>query len=327
MSLDGRSRIAMYWASSCGGCDISLLEVEPLLEGLAADLSIVFWPCIADFKYETVEKYPEGWIDLCFFNGGVRNSEQEEIARLLRRKSRTLISYGTCACDGGIPALANLCTTAEIFRTAYQDGPTNDNPEQLLPQTATARTAGHVTLPRLYPAVLRLSDVVPVDYEIPGCPPQADQIWEAIEAISSGAVPPANGHIRVGCSNKTVCDECAREKRLTKMKCVHRIHQFRPEAGWCLLEQGLLCMGPATRGGCGALCPSVSMTCEGCYGPLPGADDQGASMAGALGTLVDVETEKQALDVVSAIPDPTGTLYRFSMASGTLKFSRERGQQ
>jgi F420-non-reducing hydrogenase small subunit len=111
MTTNGKLKIGMYWAASCGGCDISLLEIGPHLLELIAAADVVFWPCAADFKYKDVAAYPDGYIDVCFFNGGVRNSEQEQVARLLRAKSKTLAAYGACACDGGILAsnLEELC--------------------------------------------------------------------------------------------------------------------------------------------------------------------------------------------------------------------------
>ncbi len=70
----------------------------------------------------------------------------------------------------------------------------------------------------LYDQVLRLSDVIEVDYELPGCPPNADRVWEAIQALVSGAVPERNNALRVGCGDKSVCDECQREKRNVKVE-------------------------------------------------------------------------------------------------------------
>ena len=94
MTEGGKLKIGMYWASSCGGCDISLLEIGSRILDLVQVEEVAFWPCVADFKYESVAGYPDGHLDVCFFNGGVRNSEQEEIARLLRNKSRMLVAYG-----------------------------------------------------------------------------------------------------------------------------------------------------------------------------------------------------------------------------------------
>ncbi len=69
---------------------------------------IAFFPCIADFKVEDVKAYPDGYIDLCLFNGAIRNSENEEMAQLLRKKSKVLVAFGSCAYEGCIPALSNL---------------------------------------------------------------------------------------------------------------------------------------------------------------------------------------------------------------------------
>lgn len=319
---NGKLKIGMYWAASCGGCDISLLEIGPRILELIQIADVVLWPCAADFKYADVAGYPDGHMDVCFFNGGVRNSEQEEIARLIRKKSTTLIAYGACAAGGGIPALANLTTEAEIFDRAYHSNPSLDNPQGVEPEPLHVTPVGELEIPEMYPAVLRLRDIVPVDYELPGCPPQADRVWESIQAVVSGAVPPRNATVKVGCTDRTVCDECPREKRQVKIAAFKRHHQVRPEPGWCLLEQGLLCMGPATRGGCGALCLKADMPCEGCYGPPAAAQDQAAAMIGALGPLLAATDEAQAQAAVAGIADPAGTFYRFGLASGYFKVAK-----
>jgi F420-non-reducing hydrogenase small subunit len=324
MNSSRKLRIGVYWASSCGGCDISLLEIGEKLLELVEIADIAFWPCVADFKYATVAAYPDAHLDLCLFNGGIRNSEQEQVARLLRQKSRTLIAYGTCAADGGIPALANLYSTGEIFRASYHDNPSIDNPAGVEPCPRVETSVGTLEIPQFYPAVLRLRDVVDIEYAIPGCPPDAENVWETIAALTSGAVPAHNGDTRIGCNNRSVCDECKRQKRDVKITTIHRPHQFRPEPEWCLLEQGILCMGSVTRGGCDACCPKVNMRCEGCFGPPPGATDQGASMIGALSALLDASTETRARELTAAIPDPTGTFYRFSMSSSRLKAAHQR---
>jgi len=327
MSANGKLKVGMYWASSCGGCDISLLEIGARILDLVQVADVAFWPCAADFKYRDVAGYPDGHLDVCFYNGGVRNSEQEEVARLLRKKSRTLVAYGACAADGGIPALANYKTTREIFRAVYHENPSIDNPAGVEPQPEVAVETGTLHLPRFYPAVLQLGDIVPVDYIIPGCPPQADRVWETIQAVVTGAVPPNNSGLRVGCGTRTVCDECPREKRLVKIKEFRRHHEFRPEPGWCLLEQGLLCMGPATRSGCGALCIKADMRCEGCYGPPAAVEDQGAAMIGALGGLLDATTEERAREMINEIVDPVGTFYRFTTSSSLLKVGRHKEER
>ena len=314
-----RLRVGMYWAASCGGCDISLLEIgEHLLELIEA-ADIVFWPCVADFKYRDVAAYPDGHLDACFFNGAIRSSEHEEVARLLRRKSRTLVAYGACAMDGGIPALANLKTPHEIFDTAYHNNPSLSNPAGVEPQHRTPTQYGDLELPRFYPQVLRLADIVEVDYQIPGCPPQAHQVWRVLQAVIAGEVPARNTAVHVGCDNRSVCDECTLEKRKVRIKEFKRPHLRLPEPNWCLLEQGFVCLGPATRSGCGALCPKANLTCRGCYGASGAAEDQGTAMLSALGSIFDATTEERAGELADQVADPIGTFYRFGLASSVLK--------
>jgi F420-non-reducing hydrogenase small subunit len=321
MSTNGsvKKKIAMFWAASCGGCDISLLEIGPRILDLISIADVVFWPCAADFKYEDVRQYPPGYIDYCFFNGGIRNSEQEQVARMLRTRSKTLIAYGACACGGGIPALANLKTKSSIYEAAYLDNPSTNNPERVLPKTIVDNAVGELEIPVLYDQVLRLSDIVPVDYELPGCPPNADRVWEAIQALATGAVPERNSALRVGCGDKVVCDECQYEKHNVKIKSFQRHHLAKLEPGWCMLEQGVICMGPATRSGCGALCTNAGMPCEGCYGPSGSVTDQGTAMVSAIGSILDAQTEDQARELIAQIPDPTGSFYRFSLSSSHMK--------
>ena len=321
-----RHRIAMYWAAGCGGCDMSLLEIGPHLLELVDAADVVFWPCVADFKYRDVARYPDGHIDVCFVNGGVRNSEEEEVARLLRRKSRTLVAYGACAIEGGVPALANLGAVEPLFDAVYRQNPSIDNPEGTLPRTHTETPHGPLHLPSFYRQVLRLRDVVEVDYQIPGCPPQAPQVWSVVQAVLNGGVPAKGDGRKVGCDDKSVCDTCTREKRQVRISGFKRPHEAVPEPGWCLLEQGFLCMGPATRGGCGALCLKANLPCRGCYGPAGTAEDQGMAMIGALGSILDATTEARARELVAQVVDPVGTLYRFSLASSHLKGGRAEGK-
>lgn len=320
---------AMYWAASCGGCEISLLNIGEQILAVDAAFDVVFWPCVADFKYHDVEGYPDGYIDLCLFNGAIRNSENEELALLLRRKSKTLVAFGSCAYEGCVPGLANLTSNAATLRAVYSDGLTNDETRDRLPQLTTQVPEGEIRIPTLYETVRALDQVVPVDYIIPGCPPEAHQISSVLDAILSGALLPAPGGTILGAANVAVCEECPLTKDVKQITRFYRPYELVPEPGICLLEQGLVCMGPATRGGCGALCPQVGMRCEGCYGPLAG-QDQGARMLSAIASVVapsppgldDAELEHAVATVMETLADPAGTFYRFSMAHSLLRRAR-----
>jgi len=90
-----KPKLAMYWASSCGGCEISLLSIGDKLLLVDELYDLAFLPCLADFKLADVEGYPDGYIDVCLFNGAIRNSDNEEMAQLLRKKSKFLVAYGS----------------------------------------------------------------------------------------------------------------------------------------------------------------------------------------------------------------------------------------
>ncbi len=337
MSDNGKPKIGMYWGSACGGCEISLLGIGDKILTVDEVFDIVFLPCIADFKYEDVRNYADGYIDVCLFNGAIRNAENEELAHLLRQKSKVLVAYGSCAYEGCIPALSNLTTAADTFKAVYLDNPSTDNPDGITPQLKTQVPEGELELPAFYNTVKSLDQVVKVDYYLPGCPPEPHQIWAVVEvivaALTEGAELPPAGSV-VGAGTAAVCEECLREKSEKQIARFHRPYEVIPEEGKCLLEQGIVCMGIATRSGCGALCPQVGMGCRGCYGPLDGVEDQGAKMLAAIASVVgegsakddEHEMAKRIAEVMDTIVDPSGTFYRFSMAHSLLQRVKSNGE-
>ena len=126
--MSTKPKIAFYWCASCGGCEESVVDLaEDILMVLDA-VDIVLWPVAMDFKKKDVEAMADKSIVATLLNGAIRSSEQEEMARLLRRKSQVLIAYGSCAHTGGIPALANQFSREQIMKYVYEDAPTVVNP-------------------------------------------------------------------------------------------------------------------------------------------------------------------------------------------------------
>jgi len=312
-------KLAAYWSASCGGCDVAILDLHERILELANVADIVFWPVAVDFKYHDVEAMADKTIDVCLFNGAVRNSEQEHIAKLLRAKSKLMVAYGACACFGGIPGLANFCTKAQIFERAYIEAPSNDNSNHTLPQTLTKVAEGELELPEFYDTVNTLPQIVEVDYFVPGCPPVRETNDKIVDALASGELPPKGA---VLASDKALCDECPRVKQEKKITKIYRPYEIISDPEKCLLEQGLICMGPATRGGCGARCIKVNMPCRGCFGPPPGVIDQGAKMLSALASIYDVKDDDGIERLKTEVIDPAGTFYRFSVANSLLKRKR-----
>lgn len=312
-------KLAIYWGAACGGCCVSVLDVHEKLFDVVAAADIVFWPIALDIKYKDVEAMADKEIDVTLFNGAVRNSENEHLAKLLRQKTKILVAYGSCAHMGGIPGLANFSNREEIFSRVYEQSESTVNPEKIRPQTEVAMPEGIITLPQFYNDVRTLDQVVDVDYYLPGCPPQTERLLEVFMAIVTGAELPPLGSV-VGARDKAQCDECERKQSDKKViKEFFRPWEIQDDGETCFLEQGIICMGPATRSGCGVRCIKGNAPCRGCYGPPPDIPDPGAKMMSAIATMIDSNDEHEIQEIIAKIDDPAGTFYRFSLPGSLLR--------
>ncbi|MBI5532736.1 MAG: oxidoreductase [Deltaproteobacteria bacterium] len=319
-----KPQLALYWAASCGGCDVATLDVNEKILDVAAAFDIRLWPIAMDFKYKDIELWADNEIDVCLFNGAVRNSEQLHLAKLLRRKSKVMVAFGACASFGGIPGLANLHDRKTIFEAVYGYTVSTHNPDKVYPAPKLKVSEGELTLPDFFDDVFALHQVIPVEYFVPGCPPTPETIMTAVGAIIEGKLPPAGSTIGI---NRALCDECKRTKSdKPKIERFYRPQEILTDPDKCLLEQGLTCQGSATRGGCGALCPSVNMPCRGCYGPMPSSSDAGADALSAMASIVDASDEKTADEKMARLVDPLGTFYRFTLPVSLLVRSPKQPQ-
>jgi F420-non-reducing hydrogenase small subunit len=322
MSANGKPKFAMYWAASCGGCEIAVLNIAEKILDVDANFEVAFWPVAMDAKYKDVEAMEDGAILLTLFNGGIRNEENEHIAKLLRRKSQILVAFGSCANEGCIPGLANLSSPEQIFDTVY-GGVSTENPQKIRPQFDYQMPEGEIHIPRFYPVLKTLDQVVKVDYYMPGCPPESHQIAAVIDLVikvlhGEATLPPAGAVI--GAGGSTVCDECPRARNIKTITKFTRIQELAdPDPTLCLLEQGVPCNGPATRSGCGALCPQAGAQCIGCYGPAEGVADYGARLMTAFASVIDAKEPAEIEKILDTLPDPVGQFYRFNLAGSLLR--------
>ena len=173
----GRLRLATVWLGGCSGCHMSFLDLDEWLIDLAGMVDIVFTP-IADVK-----EYPEG-VDVVLVEGAVANEEHLHFIKLVRARSKTLISFGDCAVTGNVTSLRNLTGPAEVsLRRSYIDR------ADLRPQIPHEEGIVPVLLDRVTP----VHAVVPVDYYMPGCPPPAERIRKTLEALVAGKPAPLEG--------------------------------------------------------------------------------------------------------------------------------------
>ncbi len=325
----GKLKFATKRGASCVGCEIEILNLHEKLLQLFENIEIVFGPTLVDVKYKEFKALPEKSVDIGIYHGAIRNEDNEEMAKVMREKCKVLIAFGSCACFGGIPSLANFSDARGCLNTAYREVVSVENPEGVLPSPEVIVNGKYkLTLPKLFDTVKKLDDVVKVDYYIPGCPPTHDMIHRVLDLIvhlAKGGAPPESKF--PASFDKALCEECPRKDTKPEKLIIEDIkylHEVTPDPDKCFLAQGILCMGPATRGGCGAPCINANMPCRGCCGKPDNALEQGAAMLSAFTSILVVDKEKDMTEeeiqkLIDRIKDPAGYFYRFSMADSILK--------
>lgn len=301
-------KVAQEWLNSCSGCEIAIVDMGERLLDILEVASFVHSPVLMDHKYlgqvgdgKHID-IPEA--DVGIVSGGVRNEEHVEVLEEMRRKCKILVAHGTCATHGGIPAMSNSYTTDELLKRVFSTETTD------VPQSYPSEE-----IPPLLDACYALDEKVRVDVYLPGCPPHPDHVFEALVALATGKPLELPG--------KSVCDQCptVREGK-GQLKTLRRFlqspHYKAPDEPLdkmrCILEQGMLCMGPVTRAGCGGnkitpRCITARVPCRGCYGPVKQNGNQRLDMLNALAS--------NGIDI-SSLPE-TVSLLRFSGAHHQLR--------
>ncbi len=235
-------KIALEALASCAGCEISILDLHEDLLQVLEKADIVYAPVLVDSK-----ELPED-VDIAIVSGSIRNEENRERLEELRKNSKTLIAYGTCACYGGITGMADLFNPEEVTSRTYTDNPS----------TESAEVPSEV-VPELLPIVHPASDITEVDYYIPGCPPKEKLTGDILIPLINGEAP--------NVPKKTVCADCQRWMDHVEFDKIHRRVEGTPDERQCFLSQGYVCLGSVTLGRCGALCTQAGVQCHGCGGP------------------------------------------------------------
>ena len=265
------AKVAEEWLNICGGCEVSILDLGEKLLDVLPSLDFVHMPVLMDHKYfgQTGEKteleIPEA--DVGMISGGIRNEKERHVAEEMRKKCKTLIALGSCACFGGIPALANMYKLDDLYEKVYRDSKTTE------PSDTPSKD-----IPPLTDRVYAIDEVIKVDVYIPGCPMNPVLILEALTALLEGK--------SFELPERSVCDDCPtkrEEKSNVGLKRPLQDAEFTPgeyETMRCFNEQGILCLGPVTKSGCGKQyqngngdlqvprCVKGFMPCRGCFGPI-----------------------------------------------------------
>jgi len=208
-----KPKIAVFDFTGCEGCELAILECENELLAILGAVEVVEWREAA-----TTPRAEE--IDIAFIDGGITTNADIERIKDIRARAKMLIAIGSCACTGGLNAMKNKWGMNEVKQVVY-----GDKADQY--DTIPARP---------------IRAVVPVDFELPGCPMIQSEFLEAVKSLLMGKTPRL--------PNASVCVECQLNENV------------------CLFDKGEACMGPVTRAGCNSICPNYGDPCSGCRGLL-----------------------------------------------------------
>ena len=215
-----KPRVAFFDFASCEGCQLQVINLE---EDLLKVLEAVDVVTFREAMKEQSDDY-----DIAFIEGSITRKSDEERLNGIRRNAKVLVALGSCATLGGINCLKNFHEQEYVKKLVYGDKASNY-------ETYPSRP---------------LKGVVPVDFEIHGCPINRDEFAMVVKALLLGKKPEI--------PNFPVCVECKMAENI------------------CVFERGMICMGPVTRAGCGACCVTEGSFCWGCRGLVddPNADSQ-----------------------------------------------------
>jgi NAD-reducing hydrogenase small subunit len=174
-----KKRLATVWLDGCSGCHMSFLDMDERLIELAGKVDLVYSPLV------DTKEFPR-YVDIVLIEGAVSSEEDLHKIRLIRGRTKTLVSLGDCAVTANVPAMRNPFTVQSVYDRAYRDNATLD------PQTPSE------TIPRLLPYARPVHEIVPIDVYIPGCPPSADVIYYALTELLEGRQPELSSKTRFG---------------------------------------------------------------------------------------------------------------------------------
>lgn len=223
-----KPKIAVFSFTCCEGCSLQILNCEDEMPELVSALDFV------NFREAMTER--SDYYDIAFIDGACSMESEIEHVKEIRERAGMVIPIGACACLGGVNSLKNAYPMEEILKNDYGESAKQYN-------TIPARP---------------LSEVIPIDYFIPGCPIVKEEFLRVVQELLVGRVPFQPG--------APVCSEC------------------KMAGNVCVFDKGMTCLGPVTRGGCKATCVTGGAICWGCRGlidkPNVNAEKQILTQAG-----------------------------------------------
>jgi F420-non-reducing hydrogenase small subunit len=229
-----------------------------------------------------VSAYDVPPVDVLLVSGGVRTDEDLYNLRRATRRAGQVVAVGTCAISGGVPSLGDREEVRDLF--------------------IAERGRRHV--PRLLPRCSPIDSAISVDLYLPGCPPTP----ELFVAVLRNPSDYQASHI--------VCQECGRKKdRETRPAHLIGFQQGRVLPELCLINQGFLCVGSSTRGGCRAPCPRAGHPCVGCRGPSDALiEKESSAWFSSMKRIFAALTDVPGAEIEAALRSPQLALFLFQFS-------------
>jgi F420-non-reducing hydrogenase small subunit len=302
MAVAERPKVVFYSCGGCEECEAAALDFLRQASDLKERLEIIWWPHYQKLGKRNRKKPASDPFLLAIVNGPAATGEQEENIRYLRRNSRSVIAYGSCA-NVGIPGLVNEFEA--VLKRLREDTPENDR-------------AAALSLAGVLDSHLRTPDeIVTIDHYLPGCPPNSKLLKQAILSAAAGKMPAQGKVIGPGL---TLCAHCPRLATRPASGAKQTPENWRglsPDT--CFLALGVDCMGPVVKGGCDAKCIEENRPCTGCFGPNFQTREQTAKIFEAFSAVRNHSLEMDIEKFLVDIPDPLRSFYRYRLLAALLR--------
>jgi F420-non-reducing hydrogenase small subunit len=269
---------------------VALVDLHERIFDLLGEVTLQKCPVLTDIR-----DYPKA--DVGIVTGGIRNEHDRSAALKMRESCDLIIAFGTCALYGGICGAGTVHAPEDLLAAAYVNNPTTVTKE--LPREL---------VPKLEKVVTPVAEVINVDLFLPGCPPHASYIADALLSLIAGKTPRAK--------DETVCARCKRRMERTSVDTIKPVSEGIPNDTQCFLSQGYICLGSVTLDRCLAPCPNNNTVCTGCAGPtrqilLEPNRDIRTEVADRMAFLTNIP----AADVTAAIEAGAKDYYSYAMAT------------